>query len=303
MTEKIIGLKKAAPYLRMYKGKTFVVKAGGEVLSDERVIENFAEQVALLHELGINIIVVHGGGAQATDLSERLGIPVETINGRRITNAQTLDVAKMVFNGKLNTDLLAVFRKHVIPGIGMSGVDGGLIRARQRPVAKVSDATTGEIREIDFGYVGDIISVDVKIINHLLSGSFVPVISAMAGGDDGAVYNVNADVIASRLATALGAEKLILLTDVPGVLRNKDNPESLISHMDRIALDELLENGATGGMKVKLEACRDALDQNVPRVHIISGTLPDSLLMEVFTNEGVGTLIEASQTQKIHIAQ
>lgn len=302
MTEKIIGLKKAAPYLRMYKGKTFVVKAGGDVLSDGAVLDCLAEQVSLLHELGINVIFVHGGGPQATDLSERLGIPVETVNGRRITDAKTLDVAKMVFNGKLNTDILAALRKHEVAAIGLSGVDGGLIRARQRPVVKVTDASTGETRDVDFGFVGDVISVEAGIIHHLLSGSFVPVISAMAGGDNGAVYNVNADVIASKIASSLKAEKLIFLTDVPGVLREKGNPASLISHMDREGLDAIFNQGATYGMKVKLETSREALDSGVPRVHIISGLQPDSLLLEIFTNEGVGTLIENTVAQKLSTA-
>lgn len=302
MTEKIIGLKKAAPYLRMYKGKIFVVKAGGDVLSDETVLFSLAEQISLLHELGINVIVVHGGGPQATDLSERLGIPVETVNGRRITDARTLDVAKMVFNGKLNTDIIAALRKHEVAAIGLSGVDGGLIRARQRPVVKVTDASTGETRDVDFGFVGDVISVEAGVIHHLLSGSFVPVISAMAGGDNGAVYNVNADVIASKIASSLKAEKLIFLTDVPGVLREKGNQSSLISHMDREGLDAIFNQGVTDGMKVKLETSREALDQGVPRVHIISGLQPDSLLLEIFTNEGVGTLIENARVEKLSTA-
>lgn len=291
MTERIIGLKKAAPYLRMYKGKIFVVKAGGEIFSDEGTLDNFTEQVALLHELGINVVVVHGGGPQATNLSEKLGIPVETINGRRITDAQTLEVVKMVFNGKLNTDLLAAMKKYKVPAIGLSGVDGGLIRAKQRPVVKVTDAETGKTRDVDFGFVGDVVAVNASVVHHLLAGSFVPVISAMAGGDDDAVYNVNADVIASRLAVALCAEKMILLTDVPGVLRDKNDFNTLISHIDRSTLNEMLEGVVVGGMKTKLEACKYAIEQNIPRVHVISGLMADSLLMEIFTNEGVGTLI------------
>lgn len=292
MAERIIGLKKAAPYLRMYKGKVFVVKAGGEVLSEAKTLEHFAEQVALLHGLGISPVVVHGGGPQATALSERLGIPVEMVGGRRITDAQTLDVAKMVFNGKLNTDLLAAFAKHGVPAIGLSGVDASLIRATQRPAVPVADEKTGQVRDVDFGFVGDVAAVNAGVVCHLLAGPFVPVISAMAGGDDGQVYNVNADVVAARLAAALRAEKMILLTDVAGVLRERERPETLISHMDRSGLTEALQGGkATGGMKVKLEACRYALENGVPRAHIISGLVADGLLLEIFTNEGVGTLI------------
>lgn len=292
MTERITGLKNAAPYLRMYKGKTFVVKAGGEVIGEERNLDNLSEQIAIFHELGINIIFVHGGGPQATDLSEKLGLPVELISGRRVTNAETLEVAKMVFNGKLNTDILSALRKHKVPAVGLSGVDGGLIVAKQRPKVKIKDEKTGEMRDVDFGFVGDISSVNTLVLEHLLNGQFVPVVSAMAGGDDGAVYNVNADVVAGRISSAVRAEKLIFLTDVAGVLRDKKDPASIISHMTRGHLEEILITSATDGMKVKLESCKDAIDQGVPRVHIISGLMQDSLLMEVFTNEGVGTLIE-----------
>lgn len=292
MTKKIIGLKKAAPYLRMFKGKIFVVKIGGEVFSDADILDNFAEQIALLHELSIDVVLVHGGGILATELASRLGIPVETINGRRITCAETLEVAKMVFNGKLNTDLLAALQKHQVPSVGLSGIDGELIRAKKRPITQVTDEGSGETRKVDFGFVGDVLSVNPKVIQHLLSGSFVPVVSAMAGGQNGDVYNVNADTIATELAIALKAEKLILLTSTLGVLENPGDPMSLISHIDGQLLETIISQNAKGGMKVKLEACRKALAEGVPRTHIISGLKPDSLLLEIFTNEGSGTLIE-----------
>ncbi len=292
MTHKINVLKKAAPYMRMYKGEIFTVKIGGEVFSDEQTLDAFAEQAALLHNLGIRIVVVHGGGTAATELSQRLGIPVEKINGRRVTSAETLEVAKMVFNGKLNTDLLAALGKHGVAGVGVSGVDAGLIRAERRPVARVTDASTGETRDVDFGFVGDVVSVNPAVLQYLLEGDFVPVVSSMSGGKDGAVYNVNADTVAVRLAAALEARKLILLTSAPGVLEDEEDPMSLISHMNRDRLEEVIEASAVGGMRAKLEACRDALKRGVPRTHIVSGLKPDSLLVEVFTNEGCGTLIE-----------
>lgn len=294
MTDRIAGLKKAAPYIRMYKGKTFVIKAGGEVVGDARALDGLAEQVALLHGLSIGVILVHGGGPQATELSKRLGIPVETVNGRRVTCARSLDVAKMVFNGKLNTDILAMLKKHGVPAVGLSGVDAGLIGARQRPATKVVDAAGGE-REVDFGYVGDIVAVNTSVISHLLAGSFVPVVSSMAAGMGGEVLNVNADSIASRLAAAVGAEKLILLTDVPGVLRDRSDLGSLMSRMEAGEISEAIERFSAEGMRVKLEACRAALEGGVPRVHVINGLAPDGLLLEIFTNEGVGTLIERSR--------
>ncbi len=292
MAERINVLKKAAPYLHMYKGKIFVVKIGGEVFAKEPTLENFAEQVALLHQLGIDVVIVHGGGSVATELSERLGIPVKTINGRRVTSAETLEVAKMAFAGKLNTDLLAALHKFMVFGVGLSGVDGGLVQAHKRPPTSVTDAESGETQEVDFGFVGDVDSVNPGVVQHLLAGDFVPVISSLAGNEHGDVYNVNADTIATQLAISLKAEKLILLTSTQGVLEDEHNPESLISHMDQKRLETVLKHSAKGGMKAKLEACQDALKGGVPRTHIISGTKLDTLLIEIFTNEGSGTLIE-----------
>ena len=292
MSERAMGLRDAVPYLRMYKGRTFVIKAGGSIIRDPMGLDGLVEQIGLLHQLNIDVVVVHGGGPQVTELSEKLGIPVEMVNGRRITNRETLDVVKMVLNGSVNTDLLAAMGKHEIPAIGVSGVDAGLITAVRRPVGPIRDARTGVMRDVDFGFVGDIVGVNVGVLRHLLQGNLVPVVSALALGPDGAIYNVNADTIAARLGGALAAEKLMFLTDVPGVLRDKDDPKSLISHLTSTGVDRLLADGMSGGMRAKLEACRDALDHGVRRAHIISGIKPDSVLVEVFTNEGSGTLIE-----------
>jgi acetylglutamate kinase len=289
---RIRGLRSAVPYLRLFKGTTFVLKLGGEVLGNPHALDGVADQVSLLHQVGIRVVMVHGGGSQASDLASRLGIPVETVAGRRITSDETLEVAKMVFAGKLNTDLLAALRRAHVPGVGLSGVDGDLIHARRRPRVEVTDPDSGDRREVDFGWVGDVESINPRLLEHLLSGGFVPAVCSLAGGDDGAVFNVNADTIAARLAVALGAVKLILLTSADGVLSDPDNPGSLISHMDRARLEELLAHGARGGMHAKLMACREALDGGVPRTHVISGLRDDSLLTEVFTNEGCGTLIE-----------
>lgn len=291
MQQKIVGLKCAAPYLRMYKGRIFVVKIGGEIIEDEAVLDNFSEQVALLHRLGIHVVLVHGGGAGATSLAKKLGIPVEMVNGRRITNAETLEVAKMVFN-KLNTDLLASLRKYAVYGVGLSGIDGGLIRASKRPVKRMTDAESGQERDVDFGFVGDVAEVNPSVISHLIEGAFIPVVSSLAGGIENDIYNVNADTIAVELTLALKAEKLILMTGAPGVLKDAKDPGSLISHMTLAELDEVIANSAKGGMVAKLQACSAALKRGVPRVHIISGIRADSLLVEVFTNEGSGTLIE-----------
>jgi acetylglutamate kinase len=211
-----------------------------------------------------------------------------------VTDAETLEVAKMVFAGKLNTELLAALQRSHVPSVGLSGVDGGVIRAERRPPVEMVDPDSGDSRTLDFGYVGDIEEVNPELIRHLLAGGYVPVVCALAGGDDGAVYNVNADTIAARLGVTLGSLKLILMTRVAGVLSDPDDHNSLISHMDRARLEEMLSSGAVGGMKAKLEACREALEGGVPRTHIISGLKADTLLTEIFTNEGSGTLIEAS---------
>lgn len=293
MNDRIAGLRCAVPFVRMYRGKVFVIKVGGEVLSDPDVLTNFAEQVTLLYQVHIDCVIVHGGGSQASELSRRLGLQVEVRDGRRVTDAETLDVAKMMFNGKLNTDLLAALQKSGAPSVGLSGVDGMIIKARRRPPVPVVDPVTGKESPVDYGYVGDIEQVNPKLLKHLMAGDFVPVISSLAVGDDGVVYNVNADTIAARLAVELGAMKLILLTKLAGVLTEPGDSTTLVSQMDMDQLDATISGGtARGGMKVKLEACRMALAGGVPRTHIISGLTTDSLLTEIFTNEGSGTLIE-----------
>ena len=302
MSERAMMLRDAVPYLRMYKGRTFVLKAGGNVLRDPVVLDGFIEQIALLHQLNIDVVVVHGGGPQVSELCEKLGIPVEMVNGRRITKRDTLEAVKMVLNGAVNTDLLAAMGKHEIPAIGVSGVDAALITAVRRPVGPIRDASTGVMKDVDFGFVGDVVGVNVGVLRHLLQGNMVPVVSALALGEDGTVYNVNADTIAARLGGALKAEKLMFLTDVPGVLRDRNDPQSLISHLTSAGVDRLLADGISGGMRAKLEACRDALDHGVRRAHIISGIKPDSVLVEVFTNEGSGTLIEDQDASQEELA-
>ena len=294
---RIRGLRSAAPYLRLYKGTTLVLKVGGEVLGDRHALAGFANQVSLLDQLGIKVVVVHGGGPQASRLAERLGIPVETVAGRRVTSSETLEVAKMVYAGTLNTEVLAALLRCQVQAVGLSGVDAGLVMARRRPVIEMEDPDSGRRLKVDFGWVGEVEAVAPHLLEHLLAGGFVPVVCSLAAGDDGAVYNVNADTIAASLAVALKAAKLVLLTGMDGVLADPGDPGSLISHMDRGRLEAMLSGGARGGMHAKLQACRLALDGGVPRTHIIGGLREDSLLIEVFTNEGCGTLIESVPVQ------
>jgi acetylglutamate kinase len=223
-TKGIAGLKGALRYVRAYRDHVFVVKLGGDVLSDRHNLDQVTGQLALLASLSIRLIVVHGGGTQASALSKRLGREPEVVAGRRVTDADALEVVKMVYRGQLNTDLVAALRHHGVQAVGLSGVDGDLLAAHRRPPVRVVD-DAGTERMIDYGHVGDIDKADPRVLTTLLDARFVPVVSSLAGDGDGNVYNVNADTVAETLATALKAQKLIFLTGAPGVLRDRDAPE------------------------------------------------------------------------------
>jgi len=287
----IVGLKGALRYVRAYRDRVFVVKLGGEVLDDADVLDGVAAQLALLASLGIRIVVVHGGGAQATALSRQLGIEPQMVAGRRVTDDRTLEVVKMVYGGQLNVAVLAALRGHRVQAVGISGVDGDLITAHRRPPVTVTD-DDGTTRQVDYGHVGDIDRVDPHVLKTLLDARFVPVVASLAGDEDSGVYNVNADTVAEALAVALGAQKLIFLTGAPGVLRDRNDPATLVTFADPSDLAELMASGAlAGGMRPKVEACIRAATRGVERTHIIDGRAPDSLLLEVFTGVGCGTMI------------
>lgn len=287
----IAGLKGALRYVRAYRDQVFVVKLGGEVLADPRAVDGIAAQVSLLSSLGIRMVVVHGGGPQATALSRRMGHEPRIVAGRRVTDDDALAVAKMVYAGQLNVDLLAALRAHEAQAVGLSGVDADLITAHRRaPVQVVDDAGRTEL--VDFGHVGDLDRVDPRVLLTLLEGRFVPVVASLAGDGNGNVYNVNADTVAESLAVALRAQKLIFLTGAPGVLRDRENPSSLIAFADPDDLAGLLASGViVGGMRPKVEACIRAATGGVERTHIIDGRVADALLLEVFTGAGCGTMI------------
>jgi acetylglutamate kinase len=290
-TKGIAGLKGALRYVRAYRDHVFVVKLGGDVLADREVLDQVAAQLALLYSLSIRLVVVHGGGPQASAMSRRLGQEPRLIAGRRVTDSGALEVAKMVYAGLLNTDLLAALREHDIQAVGLSGVDADLLTARRRPPVRVVD-DDGSAREVDFGHVGDIELADPRVLTTLLDARFVPVVASLAGDGDGNVYNVNADTVAESLAVALKAQKLLFLTGAPGVLRDRDDPTSLVTFADPDELAALMASGAlSGGMRPKVEACIRAATGGVERTHIIDGRAPDSLLLEVFTGAGCGTMI------------
>ena len=283
----VSALKHAAPYIRLFKGKTFVLKAGGEIFADPQQTSALMEQVGILHQVGIRVVLIHGGGPQSTELATALGLDTTFVEGRRVTDGASLDVATMVLNGQINTRVLAACRDLEIPAVGISGVDAGLIRAHKRPpVERDGDAP------IDYGFVGDIESVDADILQKQLDNGLMPVVSPLSCDQSGTLLNINADTVAAAIAAELGAEKLILLTGAPGVLEDIKDPQSLISYIDRKHLDRLRDDGKlANGMLPKAAAIDAALANGVERVHVISYKVADSLLLEVFTNEGTGTLV------------
>ena len=292
MTDPGITLQQAVPYIRLYKGKTFVVKVGGNILQQVEVLDSLTEDLTLLHQVGIRIVMVHGGGPQASEMCKKLGIEPTIIAGRRVTDEQTLEVAKMVYAGTLNIDILTSLRGHQTPAVGISGVDGQLITARKRPKKQVEPSPGSPPVEVDFGFVGDITGVDTSILERLLDGGTVPVISPLACDEQGTVFNINADSIAEAVARALKAEKLLILTDADGILRDVRDPASLVSYADIAEVERMREQGLlTGGMLPKVEGAIAALRGGVRRAHIINGTRIGALLMEIFTNAGCGTMI------------
>jgi acetylglutamate kinase len=282
----IRGLRSAAPYIRMYKGKIFVVKAGGAVFGDQHATRALIEQIAILHYLGIKVVMVHGGGPQLTQVTEAMGVPTRMVQGRRVTDEKAIDTTSMVLNGLINTKLLAICREMDMDAVGVSGVDAGLIKAHKRGPVTIE----GEV--VDFGLVGDIDLVDHSVLKKLLDNGLMPVVSPLSADDKGQLLNINADTVASAIGAALGAEKLILCTGAPGILENVADPGSVISYTDLKGLDKLRASGAIkDGMLPKAKAIEEAIRGGVHRVHVISYDAPDSILTEVFTNEGMGTLI------------
>ena len=283
----VSALKHAAPYIRLFKGKVFVIKAGGEVFVDQALTSALVEQVGILHQVGIRTVLIHGGGPQSTELATALGLDTQFVEGRRVTDSGSLNVATMILNGQINTRILAACRDLQIPAVGISGVDAGLIRAHKRPPVASGDGET-----VDYGFVGDIDAVEADILRKQLDNGLMPVVSPLSCDESGTLLNINADTVAAAIAAELNAEKLILVTGATGILEDVDDPASLISYIDRQHLKELKEKGVLAdGMLPKAAAIDSAIRNGVQRVHVISFKLPDSILLEVFTNEGTGTLV------------
>jgi len=285
----IRALRSAAPYIRMYKGKTFVVKAGGGVFADADSTRLLIEQLAILHYFGVRVVMVHGGGPQLTALGESLGLATQIVNGRRVTDEKSIEVTAMVLNGLINTRILAICRDLNIDAVGISGVDAGLVRAHRRAPVKLDD---GSERTVDYGFVGDIDAVNTAVLLKLLDNGLRPVVSPLSADDKGVLLNINADTVAAAIGAAVQAEKLILCTGAPGILENASDPGSLISYTDLRGLQRLRAAGSLlDGMLPKAQAIEDALRGGVRRVHIVSYKSGEGILGEVFTNEGTGTLV------------
>ncbi len=285
-------LREALPYIQRFKGKTFVVKLSGKVTGEGENLASLCEELALLHQVGIRVCVVHGGGKQLSELAEQLGVEQTIIEGRRVTDDATLDMAKMIFAGKINTDILAALRMSGVEAVGLSGVDADIIHAERRPPRDVVNRETGERERVDFGHVGDVIRVNDRLLCVLLDNGYLPVISPLGADDLGAVFNINADTVAAEIAAALGAEKLITMSDVNGIYLRPGDPSSKLSRATADELLALVRDGvATGGMIPKLQSIAGLLRRGVGSAHIISGSARNALLHEVFTDEGTGTMI------------
>ncbi|HEU4344515.1 MAG TPA: acetylglutamate kinase [Candidatus Binatia bacterium] len=287
--ENFIGkadvLMEALPYIQRFYGKTFVIKYGGNAMIDEELKTSFAQDIVLLKYVGINPVVVHGGGPQIDTVLDRMGISSRYVRGMRVTDPETIDIIEMVLVGKVNKEIVNLINQHGGMAVGLSGKDGGLILARKMNVTVSDNGAPPEI--IDLGMVGEIIGINPLVINSLDENKFIPVIAPVGVGEKGETYNINADLVAGEVAEALNAEKLILLTDVEGV---KDKKGELLSTLKVNQARKLIQEGVVGsGMIPKVECCIDALKGGVGKTHIIDGRLKHAVLLEIFTKEGVGT--------------
>lgn len=280
-------LAEALPYIRRFHGKTIVVKYGGNAMTDERLKHSFARDVVLLKLVGMNPVVVHGGGPQIDDMLARVGKKGEFVQGMRVTDHETMDIVEMVLGGLVNKNIVSLINQHGGRAIGLTGKDGSFIRARKLRMAQEEQA--GEM--LDIGQVGEIESIDPEVISLLESREFIPVVAPIGVGPEGDAYNINADLVAGKLAVVLRAEKLILLTNTPGVL---DQGGKLLTGLTPREVDALISDGTLqGGMLPKIDAALDAAKSGVNSVHIIDGRVENAVLLEVLTDQGVGTLIRS----------
>jgi acetylglutamate kinase len=278
----------ALPYIRNFYGKTFVVKYGGAAQTQDDLKESFAKDIVMLNFIGIRTVIVHGGGPRISATMQKMGKKPEFVHGQRVTDRETMEIVEMVLGGLVNKEIVALINKTGGKAVGLSGKDGGLIAARKKMVRKITPET-GVSEIVDMGLVGEVTAVAPAVIGSLQRDGFIPVISPIGAGPNGETLNINADLVAAAIAGALEAEKLILLTDVPGLL---DKKGSVMSTLTKARINRLIKNGTiTGGMLPKVSACLEAVSAGVSKTHIVDGRIPHCLLLEIFTKEGVGTEI------------
>lgn len=282
----MIDLYTAAPYVRLHRGRTLVVKVGGSTLSKPRLRRALARQLACISAFGARLVVVHGGGPQTSEVQRMLGEEPRLVDGRRVTSPTGLRALRWATAGELNGDLAAELEAAGTRAVGLVGASGGLLTARRRPPRETSEGV------VDFGEVGDVVATDPGVIRTLCDADIVPIVCPPAGDGEGGFLNVNADLAAAHLACALDASKLVLVTDMPGILTDRGDPQSLLSALSLAQLDELERGGSfEAGMRVKSAAIRMALERGIERVHVVSGTSPDALVGELYTTQGTGTLV------------
>lgn len=282
-------LVEALPYIQKFAGKTVVIKYGGHAMIDPALKESVIMDVLLLHSVGIRPVVVHGGGPEINAMLKKVGIESQFVRGLRVTDAQTMEIAQMVLLGKLNTEIVSLLNRFGGKSVGLSGKDAQLLIAVKKPMQMPN--SQGEMEDVDLGQVGEIQSVTADILDTLLGQGYIPVISPVASGANGETYNVNADTVAGKIAEALQADKLLLLTDVRGILRDVTDPDSLLSTITRAEVATLVEQGIlNGGMLPKVECAVSALKGGVGSVHILDGRLSHAILLELFTDGGIGTM-------------
>ncbi len=281
-------LSEALPYIRKFQGKTIVIKYGGNAMTEDRLKSSFARDIVLLKLVGVNPVVVHGGGPQIGHLLERVGKESEFIGGMRVTDKETMDVVEMVLGGQVNKEIVALLNSHGAKAVGLTGKDGALISAKKMDfIHQTEEMNAPEI--IDIGHVGEVTAIDTSVVDMLMQGDFIPVIAPIGLGKNGESYNINADLVAGRMAEELDAEKLILLTNTQGLLDKKEN---LLTGLSTERVDELIADGTIfGGMLPKIRCALEAVQNNVCSAHIIDGRVEHAVMLELFTDEGIGTLI------------
>lgn len=288
-TETAAILTDALPFIQEFFGKTIVIKYGGNAMINEDLKEKVMTDIALMKYVGIRPVIIHGGGPDITGFLKKVGKQSTFVSGLRVTDEETVEIAEMVLNGKVNSDIVSLLGGKGVQAVGLSGKDAGMIKAKKKLATVYED---GQTSKVDIGYVGEVEEIDTSLLNDLLDGGYVPVVAPIGAGVDGESYNINADYVAAEIAGALEAEKLLLLTDIEGIYKDYEDKSTFISTLHQQEAKEYIKSGIiSGGMIPKVEACLCALDRGAGKTHIIDGRLPHSIILEIFTSAGIGTQV------------